>query len=312
MRKLLTHSAMMMFLSCRQKYVYRQMQNIVPSARSTALVFGTAVHAGLECWFKTHDVTLAVDAAMSYAELDLEDSIKAGELVRRYTEEYADDAFTVLGVEQKFEVPLKHPETKRRSPLWNLAGKADGLVTINDEIFILEHKTTSNINEDYWARVDIDCQIMTYAIALQQQLKKPVAGAIFDVLKKPMIRMKQGETDEEFEQRQRESKTGKVKRKVAETVEEFAERVQNELKPTDFARKTIRFSQSDLYDHWTRLWELSKDMTAVEKQRGCVYRNSSLCLGFNTCPYLKLCRCNGNVDLCKDDYTYLQANSELQ
>lgn len=312
MRKILTHSAMMMFMSCRTKYAARYLHHLVPMNRPRALSLGSAVHAGLEVWFKSHNAQFAVDTAASYADLGPEDSVKAAEMVRMYTEEYEDDDFVVIDVERSFQVPLRHPETKRRSTMWDLAGKVDGLVEKNGKLYILEHKTTTAMTDDYWARVDIDSQIMTYAIALSQELKRPIYGAIYDVLRKPLLKMKQGETDEEFEARKAASKTGRVQRKEAESALDFAARVRANLEPTDFVRKTVVFNGSDLYDHWTRLWELGKDMAAVERGKGCVYQNTSACLGFSTCPYLKLCRCNGDVSKCAEDYETLEPNAELK
>ena len=68
----ITHSMAQCFQECRQKWDYRYNRQIVPKKPIRSLDLGSAVHAGLEFWFKFHVAAGALDAALSRgAELGL-------------------------------------------------------------------------------------------------------------------------------------------------------------------------------------------------------------------------------------------------
>lgn len=123
----ITYSMFTAWLSCRQKFDYRYNRCIVPRENAVALSFGSAVHSGLETWFKTHDIDKAVEAA-NRIDLSDADQVKATELVRGYWEKYPHEDFTVVSIEQEFSTPLINPKTGAPSKTWELAGKVDGII----------------------------------------------------------------------------------------------------------------------------------------------------------------------------------------
>lgn len=52
---IITHSSLECFKSCRHKYKLRYLDGIVPKKKSDALLFGSAMHAVLEQYFKRID-----------------------------------------------------------------------------------------------------------------------------------------------------------------------------------------------------------------------------------------------------------------
>jgi len=314
-KRTITHSAMQSFKDCRAKYNYRYLQRLVPVEKREALYFGSAVHAGLEAWFRYGIAEQAIDLAYSFDEIGLENQCKAAELLRAYIEHWHTEPFEVISIERIFEAPLINPATKYPSTYWTLSGKVDGLVRYENSFYILEHKTTSSIDDAYLGRILIDAQIAIYALALSRELGGPVVGAIYDILQKPSIRMKKGESEEEFEARRAaliaKSKTGKssAKQQIAETEAEFRERLKESITADNFRREIVKFQPEQLVQMEAELWELAADMRTVKTY----YKNTSSCTKYGSpCEYLPLCRCNGDLALCEGLYTSQEAHSELK
>lgn len=314
-KKVLTYSALRSFQTCRCAYDYRFNRSIAPTDTAKPLYFGTAVHAALEQWFKT-GIRDAAQTAIMEQGLPVEEYLKASELFEAYANHWSDEPFDVVSVEQEFSLPLINPSTGRKSRIFELRGKVDGIVRDKStgRLFILEHKTSSAISAEYIDRIMLDQQIATYADAMGRVLNEPVCGAIYDILEKPSIRMKKGETDAEFEARRAEllakSKTGKTtaKKKETETASEFRERLRASITPESFRREVVEFDTVKLRDSMAELWAIATDM-----KKAVYYKNTSSCAQFGrACPYLSLCRAGGRVEDCGGLYEYRRAHCELK
>ncbi len=312
----LTHSATECFQECRVKWDYRYNKEIITTEPQTALDFGTAIHTGLENWFKYGIQKAAVEAGVSRgAELGMssEDLIKIQVLLEKYTENYTSEEFEVIDVEKLFNVKLQNPRTLRFSKIYRFQGKLDGLVRMDNAYFILEHKTTSSISEKYIDAIDLKAQIALYAAAMEIE-GYPIRGAIYDIIEKPSIRMSQGETEAEFEARKAaliaKSKTGttKAQRKEAETPDEFMARCREKVTDKSFKRVIVTLDFERKREAMDNLWRTAKDMLHPE-----IYPTSSACVSFGkVCPYLNLCRAKGDITQCADEYQYRKANCELE
>lgn len=313
--RIITHSATACFQECRVKWDYRYNKEIDTTEPQTALDFGTAIHAGLEFWFKYDIAEGAVQAGVKRgAELGLstEDLCKVQAMLERYTEVYKEEPFEVIAVEKTFNVKLRNPRTLRFSRTYRYQGKIDGLIKKDDAYYILEHKTTSAITDKYIDAIDLKAQIALYAIAMEAE-GYPVRGAVYDILEKPGIRMTQGETEEEFEARKAaliaKSKTGttKAQRKEAETAEAFLERCREKVTEESFRRVAVTIDIDRKLDAMDNLWKTAKDMLHPQ-----IYPTSGACVSFGkVCPYLNLCRAHGQLSQCGDEYIYKKANCEL-
>lgn len=314
--RILTYSMMSSFLSCRKLYHYRYEQLLVPTEKQETLSFGSVVHTGLEFWFKYFNLNGAFHEMETRAEalgMDAQELAKATVLVEKYTKLYAQEPFDVEAVEYEFCVPLVNPRTKRYSQTFSLSGKVDGLVRMNGELYILEHKTTSAIDDAYIGRILIDSQISIYANAISKVFNEPVVGAIYDILVKPKIRLKKGESEEEFEARKAEllakSKTGKTKaeRKMPETLEEFRARLDEEITADNFRREIIKFTEEDLREHLAEVWDIGKALI-----HPVIFRNTGNCSRYGRpCPYLPLCREHGCLSHCEGLFETKAAHEEL-
>ena len=312
----ITHSSVECFQECRRKWFYRYERELIPTETQTALGIGTAVHAGLEFWFKFGSLPGAVQAAAeagAYTGLDTESQIKVQAMIERYTEVYEQEAFTVVEVEKTFKAPLRNPITFRASRTFELWGKVDAIVKAGEAYYILEHKTTADISEAYLKAIDIKPQTVIYAAAIEEALGIPVRGAIYDILEKPGIRMAKGETEDEFEARRAElaakSKTGKstAKRREADTFDSFLARCREKLTAESFRRVQIDITIERKRDVLDGLWKAARDMIRAE-----IYPNAGACAPIGReCPYLELCRAGGDESKCPGLYEHKDAHSEL-
>ena len=319
-----------MFLSCRRKYYYSKILNIQPVERPESLDFGSAVHRGLASILRsianTDNGDRESDRALNTREIAREYALQA---VREYCEEYALSAeseckaialidsyidlyfledlqnFDVLCVETYFDVPFVKSDDVES----HLHGYFDGIIKNRHDgkIYVIEHKTTSVLNDSFLDRAKIDWQVMIYILACTT-VYGHCDGVIYDVISKPKHTMSIGETDEEFEERKAASKTGRIKRKEAETKEQFISRMQASFSEESFARDTITIEP---VEYGTRIAELTwvlNDMREIDNPIR-YYKCTGNCLKFGACPYMDLCGGKVTVDNLGDKY--INCNEEI-
>lgn len=197
---LLTSSRLKVLHACPRQHHYRYELAIVSQSTSRALALGSAVHAGLESWWRARQ-----DGALPYA---LPSALVAAESAYPSEDRYAvamlralltaydarwsawAETVTVLGVEVPFATPLLHPVSGKPARTWRVAGKIDVLARLADgRVAIIEHKTSSQdagAGSDYRRKLTLDPQVSTYfegAAALGHEADV----CLYDVLKKPTL-----------------------------------------------------------------------------------------------------------------------------
>jgi hypothetical protein len=183
-------------------------------------------------------------------------------MMKGYAARYPAEEFEVVALEHVFEGPILNPATGASSRSFRLAGKVDGIVRIDREYFILEHKTASQIDSDYLERLWTDFQITLYAHYVEQTMGLPVTGILYNVLVKARLQQSKGETEEEFEARRAEllakSKTGRTaaRRREPESDEDFQRRLAEKYAdPAMFHRERLYLSR-ERFDIRTQLHHL--------------------------------------------------------
>ena len=195
------------FKGCRQRWDFRSPNRmyLASNREDRNLRFGTAVHRGLETYYEPATwqgdraavealCLLAFTDAYPYdgpeGDLEQQDAWQAdlhlgAEMLKGYFKwapKY--DNFTPLAVEQKFEIELLY---RFWGPTeWNqvyYAGKLDALVEdSHGDYWIIDHKTAGKFDpEDFLV---MDDQITSYCWAMQQVLNIPIAGFIYNELRK--------------------------------------------------------------------------------------------------------------------------------
>ena len=112
-------------------------------------------------------------------------------LMAAYCWRWADARHKVVASELSCRLPLINPETGAPSTLWQVAGKLDAIIELEDGRLALEEdKTVSEdlqIGSDYYRRLQIDAQPTIYMDAARR-LGYPVSTVIWDACRKPTIK----------------------------------------------------------------------------------------------------------------------------
>ena len=193
------------FESCRFAYKFKYLELLEPVKKADALVTGSNYHQKLEQIYKD-----------GYCLVD--DFSKESAMALAY-EKYVYPVFKVKAVEEWFEYPFgKNQHT--------LVGRVDG---VTDDGVLVEHKTTGTDDlEEYEYNLQWDEQIMAYMLGYN------VRKMWYTVIRKPTIKQKKTESDEEFfdrmckwydEETERKIKVIEVER-TDEQIEEFKEHLE--------------------------------------------------------------------------------------
>lgn len=291
MSNLLTHSRNHSFKTCRRKHWFEYEWGVRKETDPKALRIGIAGHEGLERIGKGEGIAAAVQAARdAYSEcpehIDEHDWRIEEETVVRllcgYVWRWQDQHLEHLATEQSFRLPLVNPATSRKSQTFELAGKIDGIVRLEDgRVAVLEHKLFSESlddDSDLWSRLRIDQQLSMYVYAARQ-LGYEVDTCLYDVIRKPTIKP----TDvpildklgmkivlDEHGNRpmtargqyyQSDAKEGLTLQKRPMTVEEWGEHLNKDIAKRPgfyYARREVPRLDDDMEEFAAELWDVAK------------------------------------------------------
>lgn len=159
-------SRLKLFKSCRRAYYFKYMEGLLPVEKSNALQTGTSYHAKLESLYKN------------------------GNFERDFSKESAMATVYEKYIYPKFKVDRVEDFLRTEIGGHTLIGICDGIASDGS---IVEHKTTSQeITEAYEYNLLWDEQILAYMT---------LTGArkvYYTVIRKPTIRQKKNESEEEF------------------------------------------------------------------------------------------------------------------
>lgn len=249
------------YQNCKRKHYYTQILGLEPLYRSPAILFGTAVHTGLEEWYRQHKagsstskkVKLGRDAALQSLDEHRHyyfDPTKA-EVHRRqiidtfqqYGLEYHEELFWVIAIEESLSHTLPSGDI--------FTGRLD-LVTMQHDarIMIRDHKTTSWNMENVKRGLQVSDQASSYMMLWNKKNPtKRCAGVIFSI-----IRNYQGKTD-------------------------FLQ------VPVYRTQKDIDLFEKEVTEN---LWDLAQ--RAIDPEATWP-KNTDHCFSYNTaCPFLELCQ----------------------
>jgi hypothetical protein len=209
----LTSTRLAALRKCPRLHYYRYELGLSRIRSATALRFGAAFHAGLEarnrgaasdrvlqCVLAGYDVVPQwADPTEWAVERETLKALLLGHIWR-----YGQDNIVIVAVEMSFEIALVNPDSGATSRKFTLAGKIDVIVKLADgRLAVLEYKTAGeDIGPDaeYWLRLRCDGQISQYVLAARAT-GYDVATVLYDVTRKPTIRLRQNETPEVYGQR---------------------------------------------------------------------------------------------------------------
>ena len=228
------------FKACRRAWWLKYHEGLIPVQISEALATGKAYHAKLEAMENGEEV-----------ETDYSKEAAMAEAYRKY-------------IFPKFNVVAAEAELEKKIGDHILHGFVDGL---SEDGYIVEHKTTSrDISEggEYEYNLLWDEQVLAY-MSLTGKRK-----VYYTVCRKPTIRQKQNESDEEFYNRMVEWYDTDTDQKIRLFVVE---------------RTDAEVSQFE-HDFTT----ICDEIEDAEKNANKVYRNTCHCVQYGRrCEYASIC-----------------------
>ena len=284
----LSHSSMKTWMECRRMYYFQYLAKLVGKRMSVPLFVGIHFHEGLEAFYKGEDPEEFIPARIKKMEeevkkasfltpeeeetLMIQSAVMEG-MLYAYCRRYAKDRkkWKIIDVESWFELEVDD-ETE-------LVGKIDMLVKIGKEYWLVEHKTASRLDKGYIDRLPVDTQITAYAIGAKSRFNKPIAGIIYNVVKKPSIRQRKNEEKHEY-----------ANRIVQDYMDRpefyfFREQLYRDVKQEDEYKDEVRAIGDDIHDAMDTITKKNNGKEIPTQ----FYRNTAACTRFWTCTFLPIC-----------------------
>ena len=213
---LLSHSQIGVFLTCPAMYRHQYIRRISPRKRAFYFTVGSAMHKFIETWYSTRgNEELATRHATQVFEEDFEPELFSAEethqfecdkamtlgmcegYVRYYTQDFDQYQSFLCEGRSKISLVSTHPhyQINYQAVLDALAQDAAG------DWWIIETKTAGRVTSSYLQRVRIDSQVSGQMWVAKQVLGHFPKGVVYNVIKKPSIRLKKGETKQAYQKR---------------------------------------------------------------------------------------------------------------
>lgn len=295
-----TQSSTSAFKLCRRKYRYRYVDQIVSNApRPAYFDWGTA-------WDEVMN-TLATEGAAAAVLRAEQAGPEHAAALHGYLRTYAGDYLRPV----KSQIFIQSALTDT-GPTDVFQGMAD-MIAQDDagRLWLVDNKSASRIDAgrmDLWS----DWQLMLYSAYLEPEYGE-FAGAIHNIVEKPTIKRKTGETDEEFAARRAEAKApNRCRQAIAETDAEWAARLADHyLNPAKFHREVVYFTAADLARAREELWQVAQDVHLAHAENRW-YRSPNMCRQYGSvCEYLPLCRSDDNPIIKETQFHHHPAHSEV-
>lgn len=246
------YTALDTFLTCRRKYYWRMVRHLSPIGVAPALMFGLAIHDALDAHYSKGPEAGLNKFRETYKDTEGDEirTVANGiKMLEHYARIYKHEPFKVIGVpETGFVFPIGEY-------LWG--GRIDLPVEWDNDLYIVEHKTTATLRNTYFKQFDLNMQVTSYILAAEEFLGRKCQGCVINVLEpwKELIRP-----------------TAKSKR------------------PEDhFARKPMTRTKMHKDAFRENIPRIIKDILWCEKNDQ-FYPNEHACFSYNyDCPYKTLC-----------------------
>ena len=293
--RVITNSELSTFRRCQREHHLAYQLGYRAIEDAEALRFGTAIHLGLESWWKAEGIVVAIARATEHAADEFE-AARLRVLLRGYAARWVAPLPDVEGVEVEFRAPLLNPETGAPSRTYALGGKIDVLLKHG----LVEHKTTAleiGPGSTYWRKLALNAQVSTYYTGARS-LGIEVDHCLYDVIRKPTIRPLKA-TPEEARKYTKDGRLYATQRAEDETPEAYEERLTEEVaKDPDkyFQRGTVVRLEAEERDAQLDTWQLTRLMRESELA-GRHPRNTDACERYaKMCPFFDVCSGVASLD----------------
>jgi hypothetical protein len=268
------------YFTCPRLYFYKYVELLESPHFSQPLAFGSMVHLWQEIRHgeakdgAVQELLTGLIKKHPQNELEIIDTMDLSRVVERCHHDYWQKWDGKLGNTNLYFKEIEGEWSYQVDGNTHV-GKRDGWVYSKDydTHFLYEMKTSGERDQETYVRgLSTDAQINSNILALKEE-QKQVDGVLYDIIWKPQIRLRKGETDSDF-----------AKRKIAEY----------EDNPEKYFRRELVFrNDTDLMDYWEDLSQRFSILT-YSTTNNYFPRNSTSCKKFG-----KLCQffdvCDGSI-----------------
>lgn len=366
-----TYSMWNMFAGCPRKCQYRYFDCLVPKGRDDNLYFGGLIHECLAGFYTPshigvftkdgikNDIHETKDLRFAFV-LDIinnmcsekEENIYIKQMFHTarsmmstyidkfWSEDNWDKRFTVESIEKQFDSgKIINPNTGYASKKFTFSGKVDGIVIIDGEPYLIEHKTAASITDNYIGRLWSDMQISLYTHYVRQVLGINIKGVLYNIILKPTLKQSKGETIDEYnlkllkELEKAKLGKGRLKQGKNETDSEFEKRLyskfERQLPESDieyeqrlakwfktgekFISMPIIISDYQIKQTLDNLWYQKEHLLKCMRDNFFPQRLAECYTGQyrGECPYARLCESGGDESVIELYYERKPPHSEL-
>lgn len=259
-----SHSRINCFKTCPKMFDYKYNQHLYPIAGdSTSLMLGKAFHRGIELG-NVNELEKELDNNTDFLnEGDETNKVIVLAMVEAFFNKFP----------HHNEGNVRH-EVEIRTEFGgnDFVMYADAIVDEGDWLILREYKTASRIDDTYIDKLKFNDQITRYCIAIERVLKKPVKKIEYYVAKKPLLRLKQNETLDQFRER-------------------LVEKITDDQESIQYFELTRTQQEKD-----EELEDLIYDMNTIKNTKRYT-KNLSACSCYGKCPYINLCMREKDAEL---------------
>ena len=205
----LSYSQIATFLDCRKKYFLKYKKNLVSKIMNPNFIFGNAIHEGIRFLYEKKNNYLKLTLKNFEKEKDKarKNLIVSAENEQKLIEQESVIRGLLPSYQEHYKTFLKNTEhlkneykaTYKIDNNIKITIKLDNLIKIKKDLYIHELKTTKVLTTDYVKNVKNDLQTNIYFyIHNIIENKNKVKGILYDIVKKPGIRLKQNESEVQY------------------------------------------------------------------------------------------------------------------
>jgi hypothetical protein len=226
----LSYSLICKFRNCRERFRISTVEGLRSTDRKAAMEFGTIFHKALE--FAAHGKTssqIITELFKFYKDTTVDHDLirQACILVPHYNKYYESERKTYVAQEEVFDIPYKSCVTGK---IVRLRGRRDEVYQVGKTLWLQENKTKTTIDETkILLTLPHDLQTMLYVYSMTHDYAgRRIGGVLYNVIRRPMLRQGQKESESQFYQRLNEH--------VSDDPSHYFKRYEVELVPSDIQR----------------------------------------------------------------------------
>jgi len=289
----LSFSSMSTFLDCRRKFWWRYVRNLVLVEFNKAFLVGDVVHYGLfQLYFKNENAledtityfnkkvdelraALVVSPAIEQSLIEQEYVIRG--IITAYKERNSDIIGITEHLHNEHELKFSLPNEEGTDQIFIVA-KLDNILLSPDGKFVHEIKTTKSVTPEYVKNIQNSLQAAIYFHGfnyVEKDDSKKLAGIIYDVIKKPSIRLKKNEAYDAYLQR-------------------LADYYDNPNDFDIFYMEIIKYPIITKQRAFETIIGIGSDILRLKDDKSKYYCNDKYCYIYSRCEYFDLCHFGEN------------------